>query len=131
MNAIPLPRRQNKVAGLAIKLGAALTVTAVVLGYTLYHVKDAWRGPGLKIESPANGLTLNQNLIEIKGTTVRTAKLDVNGQSILANESGRFAEKLLLAPGYNTIKITVSDRFGRRQNHRLELTYQAPVLNDD
>ena len=44
----------------------------------------------------------------------------------IVDDQGRFAERLLLAPGYNIITAKAVDRFGKEKEYGLELVYKKP-----
>lgn len=113
-----------------VALGAilGLALTLLVLGYAGYRMKDVFRGPKLTLTSPAlENLPLHEQLVTISGQATRVAHLRLNDGTIFADSEGYFAEKLLLAPGYNIIKLEVRDRFARTLTRFIELTYQEKI----
>jgi hypothetical protein len=123
MNAIPLPKRRSNLAGRAAKWLALALGVALIAVYTFYHVKDTLAGPRLTLTSPAPDETVNINPVTVSGQAKRISLLFVNERPVLITEEGRFAEKLLLAPGYNIIKLRASDRFGRTEEQEIALVY--------
>lgn len=118
---------QQKIkAKLTLSLVSGLALAVIVLGYAGYKMKDVFRGPKLTLASPnLTALPLASELVTISGQATRVAHLRLNDGPIFADSQGQFAEKLLLAPGYNIIKLEARDRFGRVKTELLELTYQA------
>ena len=106
------------------KLGFGATLGLALLGYGLYQTSDLWRGPELHIATPTNGQTFAQNPITINGQAERIAYLWLNGQPIFTDEHGQFSQKLLLAPGYNIIKLEARDKFGRSVSRSLQLVLE-------
>lgn len=124
MNAIPPKRTVSKFKRVTLAVVIAGVGLAFIGGYILYQTKNLIRGPEIVIESPAKSLISDKSNIEIKGTTERIAHLFLNGRRIFTDEGGRFVEKLLLAPGYNIIRLEAKDKFGRRTSQVLELVYR-------
>ncbi|MEK7650877.1 MAG: hypothetical protein AAB364_03380 [Patescibacteria group bacterium] len=118
--------RQKIKAKLTLGVVTGLSLAVIVLGYAGYKMKDVFRGPKLTLSSPnLAALPLPSELVTISGQATRVAHLRLNDGQIFADSEGKFAEKLLLAPGYNIIKLEARDRFGRVRTELLELTYQA------
>lgn len=105
---------------------AAFSVLTLVIGYSWSRTSDLLRGPELTVR-PIETATLGSPLIKLEGKVQRVAHLKLNDGKIFADATGRFAEKLLLYPGYNIIKLEATDRFGRRVARYIELAYQAPA----
>ncbi|HVU06419.1 MAG TPA: hypothetical protein VHE10_01355 [Candidatus Paceibacterota bacterium] len=101
----------------------AIGAIAIVVGYGAFRAKDLAEGPMLSVEFPANGARVSDSLVEIGGTAKNIAFLTLNGDKIFTDESGAYREKILVAPGYNTITLEARDRFGRIARKTLQLTY--------
>jgi len=96
----------------------------IIFGYALYKAENLITGPELQISNPQNGTTVNQSLVEITGTTNNVNDIQMNDGKIFVDEDGNFKEKLLLTYGYNIIKFSAKDRFGRATEKTLELVYK-------
>jgi len=84
---------------------------------------DLASGPGLMIKSPTPNTAVYSPLVEITGQAKRISRIYLDDNQIFTDERGRFKEKLLLAPGYNIIKLRAQDRFGRQVERRFGLVY--------
>ena len=102
--------------------GVTITIM-VIVGYSLYQTRNLIKGPVLSVSSPANGITLNKPLVEIKGYVKNASYITLNDRQIFVNEQDKFNEKLLLSPGYNIIEIKIKDRFDRTKTEKLEVVY--------
>ncbi len=95
-------------------------------GYSLYEARNIIRGPILEIFEPTDGSAIENPLIEIKGMAQNISSISINDRAITVDKEGVFNEKLLLSPGYNIIKLSAEDKFGRHTEKMLEL-----VLNQN
>ena len=92
-----------------------------IIGYAFYQTRDWLSGPNIVIDTPTNGASFDQSLIEISGQIKNIAKLYLDGRPIFADQEARFKESLLLAYGYNIVELRAEDRFGREISKTLEL----------
>lgn len=98
----------------------------LVLAYTLFEMRHLIRGPMITIEYPASGSVVTDSLIELKGKTKNVTRVSLNDRPIFVDASGNLYEELLLANGYNLIRIWASDRFGRSTAEELQIILVAP-----
>ncbi len=103
------------------KMTLFIILGIVIVAYTIFQSQKLLSGPVIKIIYPQNGSTFNQSLILIEGTAKNISRINLNGRQIFTNNSGYFAEKVLLSPGYNVIKIDGEDKFKKYIERRLEL----------
>lgn len=104
-----------------IQWGLAVVGVAVIVGYSFFVLDDFVRGPRIVIESPLNGFSTTTPVIEIIGRGVRTNNLEINGTQIAVDLNGNFQSKLILAPGYNIIKVTAKDNYERTVEKTIEM----------
>lgn len=100
------------------------TIAAVVLliaFYTLFELRHLITGPVVAVSYPQNGVTVTEALIEIRGSTKNVAYLTLNDRQIFVDSKGNLREPLLLAVGYNVLRLAAKDRFGRKVEHVLEV----------
>lgn len=93
----------------------------VIAGYTLYESRNLINGPTISIEQPSNGYSTIESIIEVKGQVKNISFISINDRKITVDESGWFKEKILLSVGYNVVKITVNDKFGRAKETLVEV----------
>jgi hypothetical protein len=101
-----------------------LLLLSIILGYSYYISRNIIRGPEIIVESPTNGETLDDQLIELSGYTINSSNLTVNGRKVFTDDKGNFKEKLLLSYGYNIIEIKAEDRFKRSSSKNLQLLFK-------
>ncbi len=100
-----------------------------IVTYAFFASRDLILGPQVNIESPENGSVVVGSLVLIQGTTKKINSISFNDRPIFIDQSGRFSEKLLLAPGYTVLTIRAKDRFGREVVKRLELVRKEGVAS--
>lgn len=101
---------------------ALITVSVfIIIGYSYYESRNLILGPILDFVSPINGSSTTNSVIEVKGKVKNISFVSLNDNQIFTDKNGLFSEKLLLSPGYNIIKLSVKDRFGRQKEKFLEL----------
>ncbi len=104
-----------------IKALVAIGIVCVV-GFYFFHQSKAYIiGPQINIITPLNGETLAHSYVLIKGESANVSSLSVNGHPVLAGNFGNFETGLLLAKGYNIIRISAKDKFGRTAVKKLEV----------
>lgn len=112
----------------SILLRSLLIVLAlsVIGGYTLYESKNLINGPMITLEEPLNGSSVSDSIIEVKGQVKNISFISINDRKITVDEKGVFKEKVLLSLGYNVVKISVNDKFGRAKETLVQLIRTAP-----
>ena len=95
----------------------------LLIGYGLFQSKNLILGPNIAIASPLDGAAVGLNPVEVRGQADRIAFLSLNGQQIFTDQNGNFSQKLLLTPGYNSIKLEAKDKFGRTIQKILNLVH--------
>ncbi len=105
----------------------AIGVT-VTLGYSYFVFYDFIRGPRIILATPETGFATTTAHIVIVGRAVRINSLFLNGVAIPFDLEGNFSKSLLLAEGYNIMKITVGDKYKRTAEEIIEMTLLIPVV---
>lgn len=94
-----------------------------VAGYAMFQAQNIWNGPIIIVEDPSNGGS-SPEVAQIAGVARNIISLTLNGRQIFTDKNGNFAGKLLLSEGYNVVKITAQDKFGRSVDKTVELVYK-------
>jgi len=108
--------------------GTGLVLIAL---FGVYQARFIIAGPTITIDSPANGTTITDRLITLRGSATNIKTLTVNGKTLYTDEIGQFAEKMLLFPGYNVVVVAAEDKFGNRSEERLEFVVTLPLAQHD
>lgn len=109
---------------LLIKTWVLSGIVILILGYAVFAARDFVKGPSITIESPQNGTTSTESLIDIHGSVKNISFLTLNGNKIFTDEAGVFTEQVLLSYGYNIMTLEAKDRFGRTVEKTLQLIYK-------
>jgi hypothetical protein len=104
-----------------LKIWSLVIALLVVGGYSLYEFHNVIIGPVINIYEPSDGATIENPIVEVKGQAKNVSEISLNDRQITVDEAGNFADKVVLSPGFNVIKLSVSDKFGRRTEKQLEL----------
>lgn len=113
------------------KLMGAIVATLFVFGAGFYLYRE-YRlfvaEPYLVVLEPRSGQSISEDEVTVAGKTDKDAKLFLNGQPTLVDESGAFRETLHLQPGANAIALRVVNRFGkeRSENVSVEAVFSTP-----
>jgi len=89
-------------------IGMALLVG----GYVAAQVRSFWQLPDLAWDSPQE-LVVDQDMIVIAGSSDFSARLRLNGETILLGEDGRFEEEAFLHRGINIFRLEAENAAGR------------------
>jgi len=110
-------------------------VAGFVIGYTLFQAQNLIQGPVISLDQLQTGLS--SEVTEIKGIAKNISFITLNDRRIHTDRDGNFSEKILLSEGYNVVKISGEDRFGRTVDKTLELVLKeskngyALTINQD
>ncbi len=88
-------------------------VFALLVTYILFQARFLILGPRIFVVSPQDNQALNDPLLTISGRVENAVSLTLDDRPIYPDQSGVWAEKLLVGPGLNIIKLDAKDRFGR------------------
>lgn len=106
-----------------IKIWMAAGAATIIIGYAAFQAANFVRGPEITVDSPQDGASVREALLEIRGTAHNLSYLTLNGDKIFTDEAGSWSEKTLLSPGYNIVTLRAQDRFNRTTEKQLHITY--------
>lgn len=95
-----------------------LALSGVVL-YLFREYHTFVSAPRLVILEPRSQGVVSETDIIVRGEADRGARVLINGQPVLIDAEGYFAEKLLLQPGLNTIVVSAANRFGKERTETI------------
>jgi hypothetical protein len=73
--------------------------------YLFYQYKTYTGVPLLDVYSPSEDITLEKDILDIKGKTDLDSKIYINNEEIILGPDGSFAQSVKLKEGLNTISI--------------------------
>lgn len=85
----------------------------LIVGYILYQYNSFLFGPKLEVTQPTEGLTINENIVEVEGTTDPYASVSVNSDEVYVKLDGSFRKTLYLFEGKRQISIIAKSRNGK------------------
>lgn len=118
-----LPYRSNRLVGIVLIL-----FFIGVLGYGYFEARHILYGPIIEIATPNAPLSVSEPLVHIRGAAKNITVMRMNGNPIVVTEDGAFDEALLLAPGYNKVVLSASDKLGRTTLKVLEIIYSGEEI---
>lgn len=113
------------------KISGAAIFLIIISGYSLYQARNIITGPVIIVDKPANGSSTKEQLVQIVGIAKNINKITLNDRPISINEKGSFNEELLLSNGYNIIKLNGWDKFGKKDEQKIELIYNPENVKGD
>lgn len=105
-------------------------VVCAIGGYAGFQSKKIISGPQITIQSPST-TSASDSIIDVTGIVKNVSVVTLNDRLIPIDEAGQFKEKVLLYPGYNVIKLKVTDKFGAYVTKELQLIYTDKDNNGD
>lgn len=103
------------------RYAAVILFFAVIVGYSLFQARFLILGPGVKITYPADGATIDNEIISLRGTARNAAWLTLNDKQIFTDEQGNWNEELLVSEGLSIMTVKVRDRFGRETEKKIRI----------
>ncbi len=115
----------NRDAKFFLRVVAIIIFFLAIGGYAFYQARKILNGPQITIDSPKNGSSTSEPLIDIKGTATNIQSISLNDRPIFIDREGHFEEKLLLPVGLAIITLKAEDRFGHKISKQLEVYYAS------
>lgn len=123
----------------ALYVGGIILLIAVIVLYAYRTSRPLVQGVQLAVEYPPSDTTRFETpVIRIEGLSPKAKQLEINGNLIVMDESGRFSEPFVLMKGYNDITIRATDKYDKISAvHRTwfysppEPTYKTPSLPEN
>jgi len=109
--------------GRYIRIGTGIILGLIILGYGISKSVNLLTGPKIEIESPRNGETLREPLLNIKGLVKNAAFISLNDKQIFVDDKGNMTDQILLYEGYNIITVKAKDKFGGEKTVVREIIY--------
>ncbi len=100
---------------------------ALVAGYSFFVLDDFVRGPRITISSPQSGFSTTSPAIVITGKGIHANNIAINDAQTAVDLEGNFSGQLILAPGYNIIKVTAKDNYERVAEKTIEMVLVVPL----
>lgn len=108
-----------------MKRGLVILAALLVAGYGLFEAHQLIVGPEITITSPKSGSATSSPAVIVEGVARNISFLTINDAPAYTDEAGHFYEILTPPPGYTTVTVGATDRFGRAVRKEVAIT----VLN--
>jgi hypothetical protein len=107
-----------------LNIALVVVIAGVVGGYSYLEVRSLLQGPEIVLESPYNGATVLEPILNLTGAVKNAQVIALNGRDLFVDEAGTFTEAHLLHPGHNTLILRAQDRFENEIVKELEVIYK-------
>jgi len=115
-HVVPMPRcKKSYFSNLpqTLRVGMIAGIVLVVSLWLGGQIKNTLEPPELVIVSPDEGHITDQSSVTIRGYTDPEVGIFINGENIVSDEYGNFAESVDLNPGINAITIEAHKKHGK------------------
>jgi hypothetical protein len=113
-----------------IKSSVIAIVSGFIVGYTLFQAQNILNGPIVALRIPQEGRGAQNEVAEIRGEAKNVTSITFNDRTIYTDKNGNFTEKFVLYEGYNVVKVSAKDKFGRTTEKTVELVFEKPNGSD-
>ncbi len=115
--------------GFGLRFVGISALIFVLVWYVQFQARNFIQGPSITLLDSYEPIQ-HERSTTLTGATRNIVKLTLNGREIHTNESGEFAQTLILENGYTIMKLTAQDRFGRVTSLEREYVY-VPKLTEE
>jgi cytoskeletal protein RodZ len=119
-------KRYTSTKGLVFSLkgGIFFVVGIIIVGYLGFQVSSLFIGPELEVIEPKNNSVVEEDVINISGTTDPYASLTINGESTYVALDGKFKKSLYVFEGEQIIKVSAKNRFGKETIKEVQINVE-------
>ncbi len=110
-------------------IGALIFIVSSLV-YIIWQVVSINRAPSLEIFEPKDQQIVSQSFTLIKGKTDPGVSLDINGQSVFVDSSGKFETQLGLSEGVKELVFSVRNKFEKTAVKVLRVTSQQAKVEE-
>ncbi len=101
---------------------------AVILGYSVFALYGYFRGPRILFLKPESGFSTSTPVVTVEGKAIHIATITINDAETPTDLGGNFQSRLLIAPGYNIIRVAGKDHYNRTVEKTIEITLLPQVV---
>lgn len=95
------------------KFTVLFSALLIVFVYIIIQYSSLLFGPKLIVTNPKNNAVVNDNTVEVSGTTDQYATVTVDGDEAYVTIQGNFKKNLYVFEGDKTINVVAKNRFGK------------------
>ena len=104
-----------------------ILIALLLVSYVIFQARVFIAGPQITILDEL-GTIQNSRMVTIGGVAENITEIMVNGRAIVTDESGRFAQSIVLENGYTIVSIEARDRYGRETKVERTFVYTPLTL---
>ncbi len=112
MSPLSLPQRHVTLRSVLL-VCAGIVLLLCFLGYTGYQARFLLAGPQVSVSTSEATSIHTERIVEVAGVAQNITRMSLNGRQIYTDETGHFAEAIVLENGYTTATLRAEDRYGR------------------
>lgn len=117
-------KRLRKKILLTPQVAFAFLIVVVIIGYIVFQYSSFLFGPELVVESPKEGLRVEENIVDVSGTTDPYASVLVNNEDVYVKLDGTFKKTLYLFEGNKQITVIAKNRNGKETKKVINVTVE-------
>jgi len=104
-----------------IRISAIMFLFIFIIVYAFFKSKYLIFGVKIIDLNIENNTKITEEIIEIKGNAKNAIYLAINDREIYIDKEGNFKEYHALYDGYNFIKIDAKDKFGNKDEKKINI----------
>ncbi len=110
-----------------VNIGIVLFVVLVLLSlfYFLFGMRNVGKGPEILINTPPEGVVVNEPVVAIEGRVANVSEVQINGSPVLVRDGNLIKEQLVLQPGENQFEFVAKDQFGNETQKTIKIIYKT------
>jgi hypothetical protein len=116
----------------ALYIGGITLLVAFIVLYSYRTARPLVQGVQLTLQYPPPDITnFEEAVIQIEGSSPKARTLEINGNLLVIDETGRFSEPFVLSPGYNEVTIQAIDKYDKVSTVHRTWYYKALAKDID
>lgn len=99
-----------------------LSLSVIIVCYSLFRLYPIVLGPSIKIISPAQNSPVATTTFEVIGVVRRAKEVKIENRPILIDQEGNFRQSFVFVYPYTILNISATDSWGRTVTKQLLVT---------
>ena len=106
--------------------GSLTLLGLVIFGYSLSRASDLLFGIRLSVRGLTDGESVMGPTLALSGAAPHAIGITIDGNPVSIDTAGAWNDTVVLLPGYNSIRVSAADKFGRDISNQYAIYYDAP-----
>ena len=124
------PLSHQSTAKKYLRYGSLTLLALVMFGYSLYRASDLLFGIHLAVLGIKDGESVAAGTIDLSGSADHAIGVSIDGHPVSIDTAGAWQDTIALVPGYNSVRVSAADKFGRDVSSQFAVYYDAPAAQD-